>query len=97
MYWDFPKILEQILGFFARELSFELEYDVIRPEEKVILDTGSLRVRTIPLKHRVPTVGYVFEEDENSTLTKVYGRLKRTEYAMKNDHKLRLAGFQETI
>ena len=40
---------------------------------------------------------YVFEEDENSTLTKVSGRLKRTEYAMKNDHKLRLAGFQETI
>ena len=58
------EILEQILGFFARELSFELDYDIIRPEEKVILDTGSLRVRTIPLKHRVPTVGYVFEEAE---------------------------------
>ena len=40
---------------------------------------------------------FCFEEDENSTLTKVSGRLKRTEYAMKNDHKLRLAGFQETI
>ena len=33
------EILEQILGFFARELSFELDYDIIRPEEKVILDT----------------------------------------------------------
>ena len=40
---------------------------------------------------------YVFEEDENSTLTKVSGSLKRTDNPMKNDYKLRLAGFKETI
>lgn len=40
---------------------------------------------------------YVFEEDENSTLTKVSGSLKRTANPMKNDHKLRLSGFRDEI
>lgn len=35
---------------------------------------------------------YVFEEDEDSTLEKVSGRLKRTKNPMKNDFKLLLAG-----
>ncbi len=40
---------------------------------------------------------YVFEEDENSSLTKVSGSLKRTSNPMKNDYKLRLAGYKEEI
>ena len=40
---------------------------------------------------------YVFEEDENSTLTKVSGRLTRTKNPMKNDHKLRLSGIRTVI
>lgn len=40
---------------------------------------------------------YVFEEDENSTLTKVSGSLKRTSNPMQNDYKLRLAGYREEI
>lgn len=40
---------------------------------------------------------YVFEEDENSTLTKVSGSLKRTENAMQNDFKLKLAGIKTVI
>ena len=40
---------------------------------------------------------YKFEEDENSTLTKVSGSLKRTSNPMKNDYKLRLSGFKDEI
>ena len=40
---------------------------------------------------------YVFEEDENSTLEKVSGSLKRTNNKMQNDFKLRLAGIKEEI
>lgn len=40
---------------------------------------------------------YRFEEDENSTLTKVSGSLKRTSNPMKNDYKLRLSGFKDEI
>lgn len=36
---------------------------------------------------------YVFKEDENSTLTKVSGSLKRTGNPMRNTYKLRLAGY----
>lgn len=40
---------------------------------------------------------YVFEEDENSSLTKVSGSLKRTSNPMKNDYKLRLSGYKVEI
>lgn len=40
---------------------------------------------------------YVFEEDENSTLEKVSGTLKRTKNPMKNLHKLQLMGFKGEI
>ncbi len=40
---------------------------------------------------------YKFEEDENSTLEKVSGSLKRTENKMQNDFKLRLAGYKDEI
>ena len=40
---------------------------------------------------------YVFEEDENSTMEKVSGQLKRTDNPMKNTHKLRLYGVKQDI
>lgn len=40
---------------------------------------------------------YVFEEDENSTLEKVSGSLKRTNNPMKNDFKLRISGYKAEI
>ena len=40
---------------------------------------------------------YVFEEDENSTLEKVSGKLNRTQNAMQNDFKLKLAGIRTEI
>ncbi len=59
---DGKKIITKILDFFARELPFEVQFNVIKPEEAIIFETDSISVRTIPLDHRVPTVGYVFEE-----------------------------------
>ena len=40
---------------------------------------------------------YVFEEDEDSTLEKVSGELKRTGNSLKNDFKLRLMGYRDNI
>lgn len=56
------KILRQILDFFAHDMSYELEFNIIKPEDAVILETSSLTVRTVKLKHRIPAVGYIFEE-----------------------------------
>ena len=56
------RFLTSTMANFADDLSFKVNYDVIRPEEAVIWETPSLTVRTVPLDHRVPTVGYIFEE-----------------------------------
>lgn len=40
---------------------------------------------------------YVFEEDENSTLTKVSGQLKRTKNRLQNDMKLKMMGYYDEI
>lgn len=40
---------------------------------------------------------YVFIEDENSTATRVSGKLTRTDNEMKNTQKLRIAGFKHVI
>lgn len=40
---------------------------------------------------------YIFEEDDNSTVEKVSGSLKRTDNPMVNDFKLKLAGIKEVI
>lgn len=54
--------LKAIIDYFCRDTPFDIRFNVIKPEEAVILETKSLTVRTIPLRHRVPTVGFVFEE-----------------------------------
>lgn len=59
------KIISTILDYFSRELSFDVEYNILDPEkEETAYEDKSLKVRTIPLKHRVPCAGYVFEEKE---------------------------------
>lgn len=61
---DGARMLRKMIDFFSPMLSFEIKWDIISPEEKVILNTPSLTVRTVPLLHRVPDVGYIFEEKE---------------------------------
>ena len=58
------KILQKIFYYFAGDLPFEVNFNIIEPEEAVIFENNALTVRTIPLHHRVPTVGFVFEEKE---------------------------------
>lgn len=54
--------LKQIIDYFCHDTPFDIRYNIIKPEEATILETKSLTVRTIPLKHRIPAVGFVFEE-----------------------------------
>lgn len=56
------KILKQILNYFCRDMPFEVKFNVISPAEGIIYDDKSLTVRTIPLRHRINTVGFVMEE-----------------------------------
>lgn len=54
--------LASIFNYFCRDTPFDIRFNIIKPEEAIILETKSLTVRTVPLNHRVPTVGYIFEE-----------------------------------
>ena len=58
---DGAEMFTRIVDFFCRERSFNLEFDIIDPNARqTVLQTKSLTVEAFPLKHRVPTVGYLF-------------------------------------
>lgn len=54
------------VAFFGRGLTYELEFVEIDSKHPVLAyENNYLRVRTIPLNHSVPCVGYVVEEKPN--------------------------------
>lgn len=59
------KILTTIFNYFCRDLPYDINFNIIEPAEDLILETKSFTVRTVPLRHRVPAVGYIFEEKPN--------------------------------
>ena len=59
---DGKKILSSIFDYFNRGLPIDVKFNIIRPEDAVVYENDSLRVRTVPLRHKIPAVGYVFEE-----------------------------------
>ena len=64
--YSHPKLIE-ILNFnftaLQVELSYKLEFHPLGSKKtQVIYDDNKLEVSTIPLKHRVPCVGFLFKE-----------------------------------
>ena len=57
------RILENIFSYFCRDLSFSVIFNIIDPRsEAMIYEDHALAIRTLPLRHRVDDVGFVFEE-----------------------------------
>lgn len=48
--------------YFCREMPFNIIYDIIDMKHRIIYEDDAVAVSSIPLKHRVPTVGFLFEE-----------------------------------
>lgn len=59
---DGADLLKRVMDYFCRDMSFDLRFNVITKEPRVIYEDDAITVRTFPLRHRVPTVGFVFEE-----------------------------------
>lgn len=60
---DLPILMKPQLDFFCKGLPFEVIFHEIDPSERtVVYDDRSLTVETIPLKHRMPTCGFLFRE-----------------------------------
>lgn len=56
-------ILKRLMNLFCRDHSFNIEYDIIDPENPgVVYEDGNITVTAFPLYHRVPCVGYLFRE-----------------------------------
>lgn len=55
-------MFKRIMDFFCRERTYDLRFEVIAPERAIIYENNAITVETVPLKHRVPTVGYIFRE-----------------------------------
>lgn len=60
---ELEKLLKPQLDFFCQELGFEVIFHPFNPRKKeIIFEDRTLIVKTLPLKHRVPTCGFIFEE-----------------------------------
>ncbi|MDR2809282.1 MAG: ribonuclease Z [Tannerellaceae bacterium] len=57
--------LQPILTRFCKGLSFRVQFHVVDAyRHGLVMEDRSLKVYAIPLKHRIPTCGYLFEEKE---------------------------------
>ena len=60
---DLEKLLRPMLDYHCQELSFEVIFHTINPrKQEVIYEDRTVTVETVPLKHKVPTCGFLFIE-----------------------------------
>lgn len=61
---DGAEIFSRMVDFFCRERSFDLQFNILDPTVRsLVLQTKSLTVESFPLRHRVPTVGFLLREN----------------------------------
>lgn len=62
---DAEQLFMPFIEYLCKQLPFSLEFHAIEPQKnELIYEDKVLKVYTIPLKHRVPTCGFLFEEKE---------------------------------
>ncbi len=60
---DFERMIKSQIEFYIDNMQFELIFRSLRFDKpEVILNTKGVIVQSIPLKHRVPTCGFIFRE-----------------------------------
>ncbi len=59
---DGAEQFRHILDYFCRDMPYQVEFNVIGRSNEVIYENDAITVRTVPLFHRVPAVGFVFTE-----------------------------------
>jgi len=60
---ELERLLAPQLEFFCKGMTYEVVFHPIDPAKaEVIYDDRSVSVSTIPLKHRIPTCGFLFHE-----------------------------------
>ncbi len=60
---DAEKVFQPILNYFCSKMTYSVKFNSINPfNNELIFEDKSLKVYSIPLKHRAPTCGFLFEE-----------------------------------
>ena len=60
---DLQEVLGPVVDYFSRDLSFKIVYHFLNADRhESIYQDNLLEVTTIPLEHRIPTVGFLFKE-----------------------------------
>jgi ribonuclease Z len=60
---DAEKLFRPILDYFCKELPYKVIFRPFNPGQNLLIhEDKSMEVYTIPLKHRVPTAGFLFVE-----------------------------------
>ena len=60
---DLERLTKPLIEYFCGKLPFEVIFHSINPRRsEVIFEDRTLTVRSIPLRHSVPTCGFLFEE-----------------------------------
>ncbi|WP_459188076.1 ribonuclease Z [Parabacteroides sp. APC149_11_2_Y6] len=60
---DVETYLRPVMDLFCRGLEFDVRFNSIDPyKHALVMEDRSLSVYSIPLKHRIPTCGYLFAE-----------------------------------
>ena len=52
----------RMLDYFCREMPFTVEWDVIGTRTAIVHEDNAIKVTAFPLRHRVPAVGFRFDE-----------------------------------
>jgi len=64
---DVGKVFQPVLDYFCKDLSYKVFFHAFNPKKnELIFEDRTLKVSTIPLKHRVPCAGFLFEEKPKS-------------------------------
>ena len=64
---DAGKIFQPVLNYFCKDLSYKVFFHAYNPEKnELIFEDRTLKVFTIPLNHRTPCAGFLFDEKPKS-------------------------------
>ena len=62
---DLEKLLKSHINYFCADLPYSIEFNYLNTSSRsVIFEDKKIIVETIPLKHRIPTVGFIFTEKQ---------------------------------
>lgn len=66
-----------ILNYFSRDMPYKVNFHIITVKKALIYEDDAITVTTIPLRHRIPSVGFLFAEKPkrrhiNSEMAKFY-------------------------